>query len=87
MVNSKLYCALLLLSIYFSGYVDNIKQLLLSLKKAEFEKIRKKYEKAVPKPLNTQFNEHRSKSEAIKKHIEKKNAEKTTVAFPTSKTP
>jgi hypothetical protein len=69
----------------FSGYVDNIKQLLLSLEKAKFEEICKEHEKAVPKPLTTQFDERLSKSEAVKKHIEKKNAEKTTAAFPTSK--
>ena len=69
----------------FSGYVDDIKLLLLSLENVEFEKVRKKHEKAVPKPLNTQFDERLSKPEAIKKHMEKKNAEKTTAVFPTSK--
>ena len=56
-----------------------------SLENVEFEKIRKKHEKAVPKPLNTQFDERLSKPEAIKKHVEEKNAEKTTAVSPTCK--
>ena len=74
-----------MLNFTFLDYVECIKLLLFTLEKSELEKIRKKLEKKVPKPLDTQFENRLSKLDSVKKYVEKKNAGKTTAAFPTSK--
>ena len=73
-----------MLNFTFLDYVECIKMSLFTLGKSELEKIRKKLEKKVPKPLSTQFENRLSKLDSLKKYVEKKNAGRTTTAFPTS---
>ena len=62
-------------SSYFSvqDYVGNIKEILFSKSKKELIAINKyyKYAKKVPQPLNSQFQDRKSKDEAIKEKKKK----------------
>lgn len=74
-----------MLNFTFLDYVECIKVLLFTLGNNELERIRKKLEKKVPKPLSTQFEDRLSKPDSVKKYVEKKSTGKTTTAFPASK--
>ncbi|CAB4003930.1 Hypothetical predicted protein [Paramuricea clavata] len=65
----------------FKGYVDSMKELLFSLSREEMKTILSKYIKKTPKPLNFQFSEKLSKSEAVKK-FQAKQQRNNTPLFP-----
>ena len=50
---------------FYSGYVDNLKKLLLSMPKIEMEEVLKKYKDKEPEPLNTMFKERLMQSPLI----------------------
>ena len=59
----------------FSGYVDEMRNLLFSLSKTALKAVSKKYKSMVPEPLNRQFPERVDKATAVQRHLKRKNAE------------
>ena len=72
------------IDLFTAAYVDAIQDLLLSLSCKTLKEKLKKYEKKVPKPLNSKFPEKLKKTEAITKYEDKKKGSKTSL-FPTGK--
>lgn len=68
------------ISIFYTDYVDDIKQLLFSMTKQERDTIRAQYKAKIPEPLTNQFTDRVSKDTAIKRHEARK--ELRTELFP-----
>lgn len=66
--NKNYYCK-------FSGYVDDLKQLLFTLPLESLKEVNDRYKEKTPAPLNTQFEDRVTKEEAIKRHNSRKQME------------
>ena len=67
----------------FTGYVDEIKNTLLSTSIEDLKEAFDAYTKDVPESLTSQFTERRTKADAIRHQNERKSIQ--TPHFPTSK--
>ena len=70
-----------MLNFTYLDYVECIKMSLFTLGKSELDKIRKKLEKKVPKPLNTTFENRLSKLDSVKDMFKIKMLEKQLQPF------
>ena len=61
-------------------YVDEVGELVFSMRLAERNAILLKYETKTPAPLNSQFTERRSRAEAVENYNKRK--QKETAAYP-----
>ena len=65
-------------------YVSDIKSTMFQSNVAELNELTDLYKKKEPEPLNRQFENRRSKADAISHHLERK--QKVTVLFPPGNT-
>ena len=61
-------------------YVDEVGELVFSMRLAERNAILLKYKTKTPAPLNSQFTERRSRAEAVENYNKRK--QKETAAYP-----
>lgn len=61
-------------------YVSDIKSTMFQSTLAEMKELTDSYKQNEPEPLNRQFENRRSKGDAIDRHLERK--QKVTVLFP-----
>ena len=85
---SQVSCCLLIASKCFSHYfafqiVACIKSYLFTKSREELTKVKQKYDKKVPEPMNRQFLERNSKVDALECHRKRK--ERVPELFPSSK--
>ena len=74
-------CAKLKLLIFISlDYVSDIKSTMFQSTIAELNELTDSYKQKEPEPLNRQFENRKTKADAISHHLERK--QKVTVLFP-----
>lgn len=66
--------------IFFTEYVDEIRELVFSMLQAERNSILSKYKTETPAPLNSQFTDKRNRAEAVQNYSKRK--QKDTAAYP-----
>lgn len=57
---------------YFIGYVEDLRQVLFNTSEDDLDKIKKKYKRKVPEPLNSQFENKTPRDDAITKNTARK---------------
>lgn len=68
---------------FAAGYVEEIKELLLTMSETKMKQIYEKYSSKAPDPMNTQFPDKLSKTEAVKQYHARKQL--VTELFPVGK--
>jgi len=66
-------------SIFWVGYVEEIRRDLLNLTKEELKSVAERYNSKVPQPLNSQFPDRVKKSTAVDQYTQRKERETTNL--------
>lgn len=61
-----------MLTVTLAGYVENMRTLLFTLSQESLNKTLSEYKAKVPKPLNAQFPDRKSKAEAVEHYTHRK---------------
>ena len=68
------------------GYVDEIREMLFTVPLSDHQGIYEEFKAHQPEPLNRRFENRRSKTDAVKLHLEKKN-QRSHELYPPSESP